>query len=290
MSAAGRLLRFAAAAAVALGAGFGGKLMMEAVARQMLYPVPPFRVPSPPPRPFVEVPLAAEGRALSAWWLPPPEGQGSAVAARGGAPLPVVLMLHGNGENLETMRQSGLFEDYRRAGAGVLALDYPGYGRSAGTPSEAANVAAAGAAFDWLRGQAGGRPVVVAGWSLGAAVAAQVAARRPDEVAAVMLLSPWDRLDEVARLHFPGWMVSAMLAERYDSAAVAPRIAAPALVVHGERDEIIPATLGRRLFDALPGPKRWVEVRGAGHNDLLGRPEAWQAIASFLEERAAHPG
>ena len=269
-------------------AGLGGKLMMDAMVRQMLYPAPPVRVPSPPPAPLVEVPLAAGGQAVSAWWLPP-EASGSAPApASEAAAAPVVLMLHGNGENLETMRQAGLFEDFHATGAGVLAIDYPGYGRSPGTPSEEANVAAAEAAWGWLRANAGGRPAVVAGWSLGAGVAAQLAARHSGETAGVILLSAWDRLEEVARRHFPGWMVSALLAERYDSAAIAPQIAAPVLMVHGERDAIIPVTLGRRLFEALPGPdKRWVEVRGAGHNDLLAGREPWEAIAAFLRERAA---
>jgi len=99
-----------------------------------------------------------------------------------------------------------------------------------------------------------------------------------------MLLSAWDRLDTVARLHFPGWMVGALLSERYDSVEAAKQIAAPALLVHGDRDTIIPVDLGRRLYAALPGEKRWIEVEGAGHNDLLGRPESWQAIHSFLSQ------
>jgi hypothetical protein len=283
-----RLLAVAAAAVLAWGA----RSMLDSVVRQMLYPAPPVRVPSPPPRPLVEVPLEAGGRAVSAWFQPPASGGGRAgdAASAAGTLAPLGLMRHGNGENLETMRQAGLFRDFAAAGAGVLAIDYPGYGRSAGTPSEEANLAAAEAAWEWLRGNAEGRPRVAAGWSLGAALAAQLAARDADDVAGVMLLSPWDRLDEVARLHFPGWMVGALLSERYDSAAAAPRIAAPALVVHGDRDPIIPIALGRRLFDALPEPKRWVEVHGAGHNDLLAHPEAWQAIAAFLRERAAPSG
>jgi len=121
------------------------------------------------------VPLAAGGLAVSAWWLAPgaPQRPGAGGAEEpaprtsGDPHAPLVLMLHGNGENLETMRQAGLFEDFRRAGAGVLAIDYPGYGRSEGTPSEQANLAAAEAAWSWLRehvagggggGGAGGRP------------------------------------------------------------------------------------------------------------------------------------
>jgi pimeloyl-ACP methyl ester carboxylesterase len=199
-------------------------------------------------------------------------------------------MLHGNGENLETMRQAGLFVDLAKNGAAVLAIDYPGYGRSAGTPSEAANLAAAEAAWEWMLRHRDGNPPVIAGWSLGAAVAAQLAAKRRDDAAGVILLSAWDRLDAVARLHFPGWMVSALLSERYDSAAAAANIAAPALLVHGDDDDIIPIELGRSLYAALPRAKQWVEVAGASHNDLLARPEAWQAIHAFLEARGERPG
>ncbi len=259
--------------------------MANVVVRQMIYPAPPVRVPSPPPAPLVEVPLRVGGAAVSAWWQPPAE-----LPAGGEGSVPVVLMLHGNGENLETMRQAGLFEDFRSRGAGVVAIDYPGYGRSAGTPSEAANVAAAEGAWVWLRAHAAGHPPVLAGWSLGAAVAVQVAARRRDEAMGLILASGWDRLDEVARLHFPSWLVAAALDEPYDSLAAARQVACPTLVVHGERDEIVPPALGRRLFDALASPDRqWLEVRGAGHNDLLGRPETWAAIAGFLRARTAHP-
>jgi pimeloyl-ACP methyl ester carboxylesterase len=254
-------------------AQIGGRMIMSTIVRQMLYPAPPVRVPAPPPAPLVEVPLEANGHAVSAWYMPPT----GAVAA------PVVLMLHGNGENLETMRQAGLFADFASAGAAVLAIDYPGYGRSPGTPSEAANLAAAEAAWTWLVNNTKGRPPVIAGWSLGAAVAAQLAANHHDEPAGVILLSAWDRLDTVARLHFPGWMVSTLLSEGYDSAYAAAQIAVPKLVVHGDRDPIIPIELGRNLFAALPAPKQWVEVPGASHNDLLARPDTWQAIQTFLK-------
>ena len=260
----------------------GGRMIMNSVVRQMLYPAPPVRVPSPPPGPLVEVPLEANGRAVCAWYMPP-AGASEAKSATGVAAAPVVLMLHGNGENLETMRQSGLFADFASAGTAVLAIDYPGYGRSPGTPSEAANVAAAESAWSWLLRNADSGPRVIAGWSLGAAVAAQLAARHHDEAAGVILLSAWDRLDTVARLHFPGWMVSTLLNERYDSASAASQITTPKLLVHGDRDAIIPIELGRHLFAALPEPKHWIEVRGAGHNDLLARPEAWQAIQTFLK-------
>jgi pimeloyl-ACP methyl ester carboxylesterase len=264
------------AAGVALLLLLGSGWMMDAFVRQSLYPAPPFRVPSPPPPPLVEVPLRVDGRLVSAWWLPParPSSHGARAAA---------LMLHGNGENLETMRQAGTFEELAALGVGVLAVDYPGYGRSEGTPSEAANVAAAEAAWEWLVANHPDGPRVAMGWSLGAAVAAQVAAgRHRASVDGLVLLSPWDSLRSVAALHFPRWLVGLALAERYDTLAAAPRVGCPSLVVHGEGDAIIPAELGRRVAAALPEPKRWLAVPGAGHNDLLAREEPWQAIAELV--------
>jgi pimeloyl-ACP methyl ester carboxylesterase len=250
----------------------GAWWMIEGFVRQSLYPAPPVRVPAPPPAPLLEVPLRAAGEAVSAWWLPP---------SRPGAA--VTLMLHGNGENLETMRQGGTFAELGALGLGVLAIDYPGYGRSGGTPGETANVAAAEAAWEWLAAHHGDRPRAVLGWSLGAAVAARLAAgRHRESVDGVVLLSPWDTLHSVAALHFPSWLVSTVLSERYDTLEAAAHIVAPVLVVHGAQDAIIPVDLGRRVHAALPATSRWLEVRHAGHNDLLARPEPWQAMADFL--------
>lgn len=252
--------------------------MLGFVVRKMVYPAPPVRVPSPPPAPLEEVWLESGRNRLSAWWLPPP-------GDRPGAP--VVLMLHGNGENLETMRRVGLFDDFRALGAGVFAVDYPGYGLSSGTSKEGQILDGAESAWDWLATRHADRPKVLAGWSLGAAVAAEVASRRGEEVDGLVLLSPWDSLASVARIHFPGLLVDRLLPERYDSMESALEVASPTLVVHGAEDRIIPVRLGRLLFEALPEPKRWVEVPDAGHNDLLGRPVVWQELGRFLSSLEA---
>jgi alpha-beta hydrolase superfamily lysophospholipase len=182
------------------------------------------------------------------------------------------------------MRLSGLFEELAALGAGVLAIDYPGYGRSEGSPSEESLVEAAEVAWRWLLDQ---EPVsrraarVVIGWSLGAGVAAQVAARQADTVDAAILLSPWDSLHGVASRFFPSLLVR-LLRDRYDSVAAARLLRCPTLVVHGESDDVIPVELGRRLYEALPERKRWVGIAEAGHNDLLSLPRVWREIADFL--------
>ena len=241
--------------------------------KQMLYPAPPYRVPSPPPAPIEEALWSlADGTRIVGW--------ASEAAAAPGAPA--VVFFHGNGENLETMRLGGLYNDLDRLGIAWLAVDYPGYGASGGSPSEGSLVEAALGGFDELGRRFPGRPRVICGWSLGAAVATQLAFRRAREVDGLMLLSPWTDLPSLAGEHFPGWLVSMLLRERYDSLSLAAELPDPTLVIHGARDDIIPAGHGRRLAEALPNG-RYFEVPGAGHNDLLVRPEVWQAMAEYLE-------
>jgi pimeloyl-ACP methyl ester carboxylesterase len=195
---------------------------------------------------------------------------------------PLVLYFHGNAENLETLRRSGLFGDFDRTGADLLALDYPGYGRSAGEPSEAANLAAAEAALAWAVREHPDQPRIVCGWSLGAAVAIQLAARHPEAVDRLILLSPWSTLRALAGEHYPAFLVGALLRERYDSLAAAASIRCPTLVVHGEADTIIPIRHGEALARALGERARFVAMPDAGHNDLLAEAGTWSEIREFL--------
>jgi pimeloyl-ACP methyl ester carboxylesterase len=239
--------------------------------RELIYPVPPVAVPSPAPPPLVDVALAAAGRPVAAWSL------------RAAAPAAALMLyFHGNGENLETLRQAGLLDEISGLGVDLLAIDYPGYGRSAGEPSEAANLAAAEAALAWARRERAGRQIVACGWSLGAAVAIQLAAGHPGEIDRLVLMSPWSSLPELAKEHYPGFMVAALLRERYDSVAAAAAVRCPTLVVHGTADTIIPLRHGQAVAAALGGHARLAPVAGAGHNDLLGVRRTWQELARFL--------
>lgn len=248
--------------------------MLDAFARQALYPAPAVPVPSPPPAPLEEVRLdLATGEQAVAWAYTPADLAPGA---------PVVLFFHGNGENLQTMSWAGLYEDLGQLGVAFLAADYPGYGLSTGRPSEEGLLATGDAAVAWARERHPGRPVIVCGWSLGAALSLATAARRPGEVQGVAVLSPWTSLADVARHHFPPLLVRALLRETYDSLAAARRLTVPALVIHGEVDDLIPAEQGRRIAEALAGEARWVPVPGAGHNDLLAQPVVWEELRRFF--------
>ncbi len=248
-------------------------LLLGCTVRQMIYPAPPVSVPAPP-RPLEEIELSLSSGVMVAAWhlsgdeLPPTR--------------PAVLFFHGNGENLETMRRSGLFHRLGDLDVGFLAVDYPGYGRSTGRPSEESNRLAATVALDWLAERYPDRPLAACGWSLGAAVAIELAAKRPDALAGLVAMSPWSSLPEVGKRHFPAWLVGLLVRERYESVVAARQVTLPALVVHGADDRIIPVDQGRRVAAALAG-SRWIEVEGAGHNDLLSYDIVWDEMASYFD-------
>ena len=137
-------------------------------------------------------------------------------------------------------------------------------------------------AYEWLRakGITAGR-IVLFGESLGSGVAVQVAAEKP--VAAVILDSPFTSLPDVAAAHYPFLPVRLLLRDRYLSLAFIGRIKAPLLIVHGEKDRIVPFALGKRLFEAAREPKPFEAFPGIGHLvPFDGR--GWLVIAKFLED------
>jgi pimeloyl-ACP methyl ester carboxylesterase len=214
---------------------------------------------------FIE---AHDGRRLHAWHVP-------------GSPL--VLYFGGNAESVSWMAS----EARRQApGSGWLLVDYRGYGRSEGSPSEKALVADS---LKWHeKAQSLAASVFVFGRSLGSGVAVQLAAMRP--VDGVILVAPYDSMVEVGRHHYPILPVDLMLKHRFESVRHAPKVQAPLLCLVAERDEIIPMVHSRRLYEAWGGPKRWVELAGAGHNDMdFGTDRAplfWSAIRGFLDKKA----
>ncbi len=97
-----------------------------------------------------------------------------------------------------------------------------------------------------------------------------------------MVVAPYDSLTSVARRYYPFLPVGLMLRHPFDSARFAPLVAAPLLCLVAERDEVIPVVHSKRLFDAWRAPKRWVELKDAGHNSTDDSPAFWQAIREFL--------
>ena len=196
-------------------------------------------------------------------------------------PRATAIVFHGNAGHAGHRRF--YVDALRPLGVRVILAEYPGYGARGGAVGEASLVADAEQAIVRAH-RAFGAPLVVVGESLGAGVAAAAAARRPGLVAGLLLITPWDRLEHVAAHHYPWLPVRWLLRDRYDSAANLAAFAAPVLVVVAERDEIVPARLGRALHAALGGPGRLVTIAAAGHNDWPGGVDAawWRDVLAYL--------
>ena len=215
---------------------------------------------------------AADGTPLAGVLLLPP---GDALARR-----PAVLYFGGNAEEVTASARDAERRYGRRA---VLLVNYRGYGDSRGKPGQAALVADAIALHDWAARRADLDPArfCVHGRSLGSGVAVQLAAARP--LRCVVLTSPFDSLAAVGRTHYPWLPVGLLLRHPFESAALAGRIASPALVVYGAEDTIVPAIHSERLAGAWGGPVERLRIEGHGHNDLDFDPRYAAAIAAFLE-------
>ena len=222
---------------------------------------------------------AGDGARLHGWLR---HGVENAAGMEKTASRGLVLYFGGNAEEVSGQ----MFDAARLAPWSVAAFNYRGYGLSEGRPTEAAIVADALTIYDRLaaRGDVDPERIVVLGRSLGSGVAVQVAASRP--VRAVVLVSPFDSLRSLGRRQYPFLPVSLLLKHPFDSAARAPRIRAPVLVFAGGRDMLVPASLSQRLHDAWGGPKRWIFIPEADHNDIQARPRYWPAIREFLASLA----
>jgi fermentation-respiration switch protein FrsA (DUF1100 family) len=227
---------------------------------------------------FDALTLATEdGEKLDGWHVP----AGTGTPARA-----LVIVFHGNagniGHRLDYLR---MFHDL---GYASLILDYRGYGRSSGKPSEDGTYLDAAAAWNHAT-QVLGYPaerIVIFGESMGGAVAAQLAeSRRP---AALVLASTFTSVPDLGAEIYPWLPVRALARIRYDTRERLASIAAPVLVIHSRGDDIIPFAHGERLYAAAKPPKQFLEIEG-GHNDgfVFGR-EAWvRQLDDFLHPALA---
>jgi fermentation-respiration switch protein FrsA (DUF1100 family) len=176
----------------------------------------------------------------------------------------VTLFLHGNAGNL-THRYMHIRE-ITAAGSSILIVDYRGYGRSAGHPSEKGLYMDADAAYQHLL-NAGFQPedIIVHGESLGSAVAVDLASR--SRCGAVILEATFTAASEVAGSVLP--VIGPLLVRSFDSRQKIGRVRAPILFIHGAADEIVPLRFGEALFDLAPQPKEFWTVSGSGHNDIV---------------------
>jgi pimeloyl-ACP methyl ester carboxylesterase len=198
------------------------------------------------------------------------------------APL-AVLITHGNAGY--ALHRAGYAPILRAAApdraVSVYVLEYPGYGAREGHPSQEGFLAAADEALARIPA---GVPVVILGESIGTGVASATAAAHPDRISALLLLTPFDSLANVAQHHYPLLPVRWILRDQYPSATWLKKYQGPVAVILAANDSIVPAKFGQSLFDAYSGPKKLIIADQADHNDLLVAltPSAWSEALGFL--------
>lgn len=213
-----------------------------------------------------------DGLELGAWFVPADPGRDRGVA---------VLVAPGNAGHRAS--RAGLAVELRRRGFGVLLMDYRGYGGNPGDPSEdglAADAVAAGEALEEL-----GYPpsrVIYLGESLGTGVVAALQERRPP--AGVLLRSPFTRLADVGRHHYPFLPVGWLLRDRFEVLDRVRSSDVPTTVVYGDRDDVVPTALSAQVADAVPHLVEEVVIGGAGHNDpVMFGPRIAEAVVRLAE-------
>jgi hypothetical protein len=214
---------------------------------------------------------AADGVRLNGWYVP-----------ASGAPV-TLLWFHGNAGNLsDRVDQLRLLHD--RLLADIFMIDYREYGRSEGEVTEQGTYLDAEGALAYLHGrpELRDRAIVYYGQSLGAGVAVELARHAPP--AGLILEAPFLSVREMAKTVVPYLPIGALISTKYDSLSMIGAIRAPLLILHGDRDDIVPYEQGRRLFAAANEPKRFYTIAGAHHNDtyVVGGAGYMDALREFL--------
>ena len=195
-----------------------------------------------------------DGIRLHSWWVPHKRARGT------------ILYCHGNTGSIAS--RIGVFKYLRNLRVNLLAFDYRGYGRSAGSPSEKGLYADVRAAFDLLVDELGQSPakILVFGHSLGGAVAIDCALDRP--MAGLIVQSSFTHIRDAARNMFPTLPMHLAATRQFRSIDKVGQLTMPKLFIHGQADETVPSGLGEALFEAASDPKQLYLVRAAGHNDI----------------------
>ncbi|MGD2152765.1 MAG: alpha/beta hydrolase [Gemmatimonadales bacterium] len=256
----------------------GGRLMLESLERQLIYF--PTRVREDAPTPQVE-----GASRVEEVWLETPDGvrvHGIYALAEGA--FADLLFFHGNaGDLYDRLDNVSLLVTM---GLNVLIMDYRGYGKSEGKPSEGALYEDGLLAYRYLTEERGvdRARLVIFGRSLGGTVAIELGTRQ--DAAVLVVESSFTSAEDLAKLHYsflPGMLLGSMT-HKFDSLSKVPNLRSPVLFIHGDADTIVPVRMGRRLYEAASEPKEWYEVRGADHNDMLmvGGADYFRRLVEFV--------
>jgi fermentation-respiration switch protein FrsA (DUF1100 family) len=224
----------------------------------------------------------ADGSHVEAWFAP---GEGRSASSPG----PGVIFCHGNAERIDD--NTHVLRPYTSMGVSVLLVEYPGYGRSGGEPSQQSITEACEKFYDLLaaRPEVERGRIIAHGRSLGGGAVAQLAARRP--LGALILESTFTSIADFSGKYL---VPAALVRHPFRTDEVLRGFDRPVLIFHGADDDIVPVEHGRALAKIAPDAT-YIETRG-GHNDYPPDPDAyWKAIEAFVARLAsppspAHPG
>ena len=215
---------------------------------------------------------ASDGVRLNAWLITASDD------------APVVLWFHGNAGNIaDRLENARLLVD---RGLSLFMVDYRGYGKSEGAPSEKGIYADGQGAYNCLMSRGVKQEnLIVFGRSLGSSVAVYVASN--NDCAGVILESAFTNMADMARVHFPIIPGMGSFKHKFNSTDRIGSISAPILFTHGDKDELVPYDLGRRLFEAAGPENEFYTIRGAHHNDtyFVGGTEYFDRVESFVREK-----
>jgi fermentation-respiration switch protein FrsA (DUF1100 family) len=206
-------------------------------------------------------------------WHVPPRGE-----------RPVVLYLHGNGGALS--HRSERFRALTADGTGLVAVDYRGFGGSSGRPTEAGLLIDAETAYAFAVAHYPIARIAAWGESLGTGVAVALAAARP--VGRLILEAPFTSTADLAARQYPFVPVHWLMKDQFRSDLHIAAVAAPLLIMHGDRDPVVPIAYGERLFALAHEPKRFMRFP-QGEHENLDRFGALAAVNAFLAERFDGP-
>jgi fermentation-respiration switch protein FrsA (DUF1100 family) len=254
--------------------GYGGLVALAYIGQRSLEYFPD-RVRTPPAA--AGLPEAAEvfldtadGERVIVWHVTPREEK------------PVLLYFHGNGGALAGRAEH--LHSLTANGDGLVALSYRGYGGSSGRPTEAGLIEDARSAYAFAVQRYPSNRIVLWGESLGTGVAVALAAEKP--VARMVLESPFTSITDVASNAYWLLPVRWLIKDSFRSDLRIGKVTAPVLVLHGERDNVVPIALSERLYALINAPKRFVRFPAAGHDDL-GMHGALDVAKPFVDSGLA---
>jgi len=221
------------------------------------------------PEDFQEINLkTADETKIYGWFKPAQKGQKT------------ILYFHGNAGNL--MGRSDRFEKFGTQ-YGVLAISYRGYAKSGGEPSQEGFFQDADSAFEFLKSKnISSKDVIIFGESIGSAVAINLASKY--DFGALILEAPFTSILSLANKTYWFLPVSLILKDRFESDKVASKVTAPVLVLHANKDYLVPFDEGKKIFDLFQSRKRFVAIEGDFHIGLTG-DYLMKQISEFLSEK-----